>query len=514
MLDEIMFAEDVEEEEEITLQPWKILIVDDESEVHAVTKLALSDFIFLNRRIQFLSAYSGEQACQFFREHDDIAVVLLDVVMETDDAGLKVAEYVRDELNNHFTRIILRTGQPGQAPEKDIIVNYDINDYKSKTELTAQKLFTVIVAALRSYRDIIVINENRLGLEKIVAGTGNLFNSRSVEGFIEGLVQQLMSLLGGTEDAAYITSAVAAPSPIDNVSSDKYFVFSGKGEYRNLEGKSIDSVISGEHLNACREALKDKTVVYGDEFLVAYCHSKFNRGSLLYLSGLPHKLSDHDKRLVQLFSHNVQLAFDNVLLIKDTEDAQQELLGRLFRASGKQATEDTHISRVIKLCELMAHECGLSTDSTSLFKIAVCVNEGNKVPLPERVLKGIDELTQAEINNITQNAQDNYQILKGSERPVVQLAALLARDYHEKWDGSGYPNGLAGDDIDMHCRIVTVADCYIQLLSSIGSQEREDSQHALTLMKKSSGSRFDPTLLELLDANLERFNILARDTSV
>ena len=137
MLDEIMFAEDTEEDEEIALQPWKVLIVDDEPEVHAVTKLALSDFIFLNRRIQFMSAYSGEQAREFFKEHRDIAVVLLDVVMETDDAGLKVAEYVRNNLNNHFTRIILRTGQPGQAPEKDIIVNYDINDYKSKTELTA-----------------------------------------------------------------------------------------------------------------------------------------------------------------------------------------------------------------------------------------------------------------------------------------------------------------------------------------------------------------------------------------
>jgi CheY-like chemotaxis protein len=101
-----------------------------------VTKLALGDFVFQDKNLEFVSAYDGEQAKQMFREHDDIAVVLLDVVMETDDAGLLVAEFIRNEMDNHFTRIILRTGQPGQAPERDVIINYDINDYKSKTELT------------------------------------------------------------------------------------------------------------------------------------------------------------------------------------------------------------------------------------------------------------------------------------------------------------------------------------------------------------------------------------------
>jgi response regulator RpfG family c-di-GMP phosphodiesterase len=448
MLDEIMFAEDVQEEEELILQPWKVLIVDDEPEVHAVTKLALSDFVFLNKRIQFLSAYSGVHAREIFAEHDDIAVVLLDVVMETDDAGLKVAEHVRNTLNNHFTRIILRTGQPGQAPEKDIIVNYDINDYKSKTELTAQKLFTVIVAALRSYRDIIVIDENRQGLEKIVSGTGDLFGKRNVDGFIEGLVQQLTSLLGGTEDAAYITSAVAAPSPIDNVSSEKYFVFSGKGEYRNREGESLEQAVSGEHLNACREALKDKTVVYGPEFLVAYCHSQFNRGSLLYLSGLPHKLCEHDKRLVSLFSHNVQMAFDNVLALKDTQDTLQELLGRLFGNQEIKSVSCLHLDKVVKLCELLATEYGLSQDSIDLFKIAVSANEGNKVTLSEQVINGTEQLSSVDIERIKNQAKKNYGRLKDSDRPVIRLAAKLARDYHEKWDGTGYPNGLAGEDID------------------------------------------------------------------
>lgn len=88
--------------------------------------------------------------------------------MESDDAGLQVAKYIREVAKNNHIRIILRTGQPGQAPERQVIVNYDINDYKSKTELTAQKLFTVVMSSLRSYRDILAIDQSRQGLEKLL----------------------------------------------------------------------------------------------------------------------------------------------------------------------------------------------------------------------------------------------------------------------------------------------------------------------------------------------------------
>lgn len=240
MSDAFLFAEDTDEDVKPEhLGYWKVLIVDDEPEVHAVTKLALSDFVFQDRTLDFVSAHSGKEAIEAFKQHDDIAIALLDVVMETDDAGLRVAKYVRDEMNNHFTRIILRTGQPGQAPERDVILNYDINDYKSKTELTAQKLFTVVIATLRSYRDIVSIEESRQGLEKIISASADLFSLRSFESFIEGIVQQLSSLLGGTKDAAYITSAVMGPQPIDQIEPREFFVFTGKGEYENVEGSYL-----------------------------------------------------------------------------------------------------------------------------------------------------------------------------------------------------------------------------------------------------------------------------------
>lgn len=133
---------------------WKVLIVDDDEDIHIATQLVLRNFSFEGRRLELLSVRSGQEARVICQEQPDIALVLLDVVMETEDAGLEVVHYLREELKNRFIRIILRTGQPGQAPEQTVITEYDINDYMDKVNLTKQRLFTTMTAGLRSYRDL------------------------------------------------------------------------------------------------------------------------------------------------------------------------------------------------------------------------------------------------------------------------------------------------------------------------------------------------------------------------
>jgi two-component system sensor histidine kinase ChiS len=168
--DLIFIEEDVLEKKTIEAS-WKILIVDDEIEIHNITKLALKEFIFENKSITFFSAYSGKEAKEIIKNNQDIALILLDVVMETEEAGLEVVKYIRDILDNKIVRIILRTGQPGQVPEDVVIVNYDINDYKTKTELTNRKLFTTVVTALRSFSSLNQIESNKSELERIAAAS-------------------------------------------------------------------------------------------------------------------------------------------------------------------------------------------------------------------------------------------------------------------------------------------------------------------------------------------------------
>ncbi|MEG4234489.1 ATP-binding protein [Microcoleus sp. Pol11C3] len=147
--DEILFADETTEEK--LTESWKILVVDDEDQVHTATEISLRKFVFENKSLTFINAYSAREAKQLIQENPDVAIILLDVIMETDDAGLNFVKYVREFLGNQLVRIILRTGQPGQVPEKSIIINYDINDYKTKTELTTSKLYTTMLTALRSF---------------------------------------------------------------------------------------------------------------------------------------------------------------------------------------------------------------------------------------------------------------------------------------------------------------------------------------------------------------------------
>ena len=146
--------EDKGSEPEEPLEKWKILIVDDEEDIHSVTRIALKGFTFRGKPVEFYDAYSAAEAEKILKEHPDIALILLDVVMETTNAGLDLVKVIRDKLGNKVTQIIIRTGQPGQAPERDVIVSYEINDYKTKTELTSFKLFTVALASLRAFEAI------------------------------------------------------------------------------------------------------------------------------------------------------------------------------------------------------------------------------------------------------------------------------------------------------------------------------------------------------------------------
>src|SRR5437870_13893699 len=130
---------------------WKIAVIDDDPAVHDGTRFALSDYRLNGQGLEILSAYSAAEGRELMRRHPDVAVVVLDVIMETDTAGLGLVEFIRKDLKNETVRIILRTGQPGQAPERRVIVDYDINDYKAKSELTADKLFTALTAPQRRH---------------------------------------------------------------------------------------------------------------------------------------------------------------------------------------------------------------------------------------------------------------------------------------------------------------------------------------------------------------------------
>ena len=241
--DEIFFAE--EEETVAEGEKWKILIADDEPGVHSATKIALEDFSFEGKTLDFLSAYSGEEAIRMLEEYPDIVLVLLDVVMETDDAGLRVVKQIREEMNNHYVRVILRTGQAGRFPEESVIVDYDVNDYKTKTELTAGKLFSSVVTSIRSYKNIMELHEHREHLEELVEK-----RSEELRQTIEKLAYANEELNQEQEFAQKIFTNILNPGFLDAVNI-KYLL-------------SPMSVFNGDLLQVEQDLSRGQFVMLGD----------------------------------------------------------------------------------------------------------------------------------------------------------------------------------------------------------------------------------------------------------
>lgn len=205
--------------------PWRILIVDDDVDVHVVTKFALSNTQFQGRRLGFLHAYSGKEALDTLRAIPDIALVLLDVIMETADAGLQVARQVRSELHNELVRIVLRTGQPGQALEHSVICDDDINDFWCKADLTTRKLFTTVIASLRAYACLKAAAADRAALAAQLAeahkvqelvGQQALLLKVDPQGRIRDVSERVCALSGKRRDeliGCELAALQAAPIP-------------------------------------------------------------------------------------------------------------------------------------------------------------------------------------------------------------------------------------------------------------------------------------------------------------
>jgi signal transduction histidine kinase len=301
---------------------WKIAVIDDDSAVHEGTRFALSDYMLNGQTLEILSAYSGAEGEKLMRDNPDIAAVLLDVIMETDAAGLQLVQYIRNELKNETVRIILRTGQPGQAPERRVIVDYDINDYKAKTELTADKLFTSLTAALRSYQQLERMVQTRRGLEIIIDAASTLYDFKSMQRLAEGVLTQIASLLN--VDCAGILVLRDGKDV-----NDEFSVLAGSGCYRRYIAAHSDSQpLDPEVRRLVKSAFEKRKHEFLDNRSVLYVRTGSGREVVVLLEAAK-DLSETDQALVEIFSSRLSVAFDNVILYEQLQQANTQLEDRV-----------------------------------------------------------------------------------------------------------------------------------------------------------------------------------------
>ncbi|NCD24867.1 MAG: DUF3369 domain-containing protein [Deltaproteobacteria bacterium] len=500
--DELLFADEHAAPSPGGGARWKLLIVDDEEEVHVITRMVLEGLTFSGKSLTFLSAYSAEESRALLREHTDVAVILLDVVMETGQAGLDLVHFIREELGNRMVRVILRTGQPGQAPERDVIARYDINDYKQKTELTAQKLFSTVTTAIRSFNDLQTIEKSRKGLDLIIASTRGLFQNHSLRRFSAGVLEQLASLLRIDEDSLFLHSPSGFAA---TVTDGDIAIVAGTGEFEHCGLDDPCMSLPPEVQMLLARAVRQKESLFSNEAFVQYFRSKRGSENLLFFR-LGRELNVFDAKLVQVFCANVAIAFDNMQLNQELIRTQKEIiltLGECVESRSKETAN--HVRRVSECSSLLATLLDMSPQDVDLVRLASPMHDVGKIGIPDSILLKPGRLTDEEFAIMKTHPRIGFHILKGSRRPIMQAAAVIAHEHHERWNGEGYPRGLAGEDIHPFGRIVCLIDVLDSLLSRRVYKEPWDLPRVLDFIRRERGGMFDPDMVDILLANIDAF---------
>ncbi|MEZ5671894.1 MAG: DUF3369 domain-containing protein [Thiotrichaceae bacterium] len=476
---------------ELKLPPWKVLIVDDEPDVHAITRLNLKNFEFANKSLKFLEALSAREAKQILSHETDIAVALIDVVMETDDAGLRLVDYIRNELGNSIIRIVVRTGQPGAAPERQVVDSYDIDDYKDKTELTVQKLYTTLRSTLKSYRDLTTINANRRGLEKILDAAAELYQPQSIHGFFDGVLTQIIALcnLGENNLISTVSSGL-----LITASEERIAVQAGTGRFSQL----ADNPQLKEIVQACSDS-----VLHGqpsDKLPPSMVHIPLtvhnHTMGFVCLENALH-LSHADQHLIQIMANQCASALRNLQLYVDLKEANRQALYMLaVAAEYKDKDTGDHINRLARYTTIISEAMGFSKQEAENYGLASMLHDIGKVGIADAILKKPGKLTDEEFAIMKTHTAIGAEILGKSK--WFATAYHIAYCHHEKWDGSGYPRGLKGDEIPIAARIVAVVDVFDALINKRCYKEPWPLDVALAEIQKGSGAHFDPQVVDSL----------------
>lgn len=479
---------------------WRILVVDDDESVHQITRLVLADAFIENRKLDIVSAYSSQEAKDILEDDTSFCMAFVDVVMETDHAGLELVEWIRKEKHNQAIRLVLRTGQAGSAPEAKVIKEFDINDYKEKTDFTAGKMTTTVYASIRAYRDIMTIQRSLDAFKHLIKSTHDLLKINQFRPFGSAALNHLLTLMDVDSSALYI-----ARSQRDFDEESTSLIIACTGKYV-CESDCLDkSEINEEVKSLIKKAFDEKRHCTSNEYFVGYYETSPDASSVLYIE-FEDDAEHFRSNLAELFATNVALILESLTKQHEIERTQKELLyivGEAIEARSKET--GSHVHRVSLICELLAKKLNLEDKFIEAIKLASPLHDLGKVAVPEDILHKPGKLNDDEWFIMKTHTESGAELLRKSSASISKIGAKLALYHHENWDGTGYPEGLSGDEIPIEARIMALADVFDALGSDRCYKEKWHEDDIKSYLIEQSGKKFQPELVDIFVDNYQEF---------
>lgn len=516
---------------EAGMQAWKVLVVDDEAEVHHVTRLVLSDITFDGRGLEMLHAHSSHQAIAAMVDNPDVAVAMIDVVMDGDDAGLRVIEYIRNTLKNKLVRIVLRTGQPGTAPEREVLLKYEINDYKTKSELSSTRLYSTVISALRGYKDLRDLETSYRSVDRFEEIVSALLKVRSLERLASVGLSKLGLLLDlepedeglGDYSAVFVRKEHQHWTEVSRIGTLQLH----SGELARTDEQS-GAVLSEQGLSLRKLSLRTDE---GDIYEI-WLHTK-------------RRLNAGEGRRADLYELCVQLALSRLCAVQRQRVALQMALQALLhqddanvefagsdqirgqlaqempwcagavepgaeylyclaiescRREGRTTAQaKARLRRISRLGHDLALEAGLEEVGAARLAFAVVTHDVGVALASCRPAASwyVPDASDREL--ASQHAANGAAFLAqfSPDSALLAMAARVARHHHETWNGTGFPDRLMMQRIPIEARLAAIVIFFNDMMEKADPDTEISSRidEALDLIKTAAGHYFDPKLV-------------------
>lgn len=321
----------------------------------------------------------------------------------------------------------------------------------------------------------------------------------------ESSLEENINYIKQFEEAINLATAVIK-TDINNIITfvnEKFLQLSGF-EIKELIGRNCKEIRSEKHKKdgTCEkivERLKQNRVVFEVMTNIAKNSETFMTNTLFY------PIKNNDNEIVEF----VQIMFDVTDIYKLNEEivATQKEVVEKMGAIGETRSKETgeHVKRVAEYSYLLAKLYGLSEEEAMLLRHASPMHDIGKVGIPDSILKKPDKLTPEEFEVMKTHTQIGYEMFKHSNRPILKASATVIYTHHEKWDGSGYPLGLKGNEIDIYGRITALADVFDALGHDRVYKKAWPLDEILMLLKEERGKHFEPKLVDLFFEHLDQF---------
>lgn len=492
--------------------PLKILVVDGDPALLAMAHQALDDLSIDGAGLTLIGAATAAEAREALYNNPDIALVLLEAVLEEPRAGLDLIRHIRSDLGNQRTVAVVCTAHPDQVSEAEAVETFEANDYRPKDRLTARALRTAVLGHLRAYASLQTIAQGRKGLARMLVATTGLLELRTPDLLFPNILPRVVGLLGIGHHALLCVQGDTLPR------DRKIRVRASIGRFAKWKDVEV-AEMDEPRVTAALERLSpsSETIVESD-FCALRLRANGGITGMIYVEGR-NDGSAREWQLLELFRNKCSIAFENALLIEELNTSQKAtVLAMASIAEYKDSAAPGHLQRIERLVGEVARELHrrgqfsdqLDADFVEKVGLASLLHDVGMLSVSEEMLGVPGELANNDMLTIQRHTEIGHRILSEAAVPLrgrslLSIAAEIARYHHERYDGSGYMEGLRGNAIPISARIMAVADVFDALITQRPYRAPWTVEQALAWIVERSGREFDPQVVDAFLAVIRNF---------